>query len=498
VRRAAAVLVVLLAGGVAACSLILGIPGDRFVVDGGCEVPDAFGGQTCFGCTPMSSEELLNACTPGACTPFDNRARIANFDGKLRPLPPPPDAGADLAPDDGGEPDGGIDDGGPPLDDGGGAADLGGGGVACASLKNPVYLYGSSGLSLGMKTLAQAIASVATIVYLQDASCNGLDAILTGDPRMQGRADYWVANLDDPQKCDLEPQGHAPDIGLCDVFPNTCIPNFPGLPANVGDFQGPVQTFMFTVPRKSTQTAISAEAAYNVYGFGSQSGVAPWTDERYIAKRTSKSGNQSVIGATIGVPPPQWRGDTVVSASDMVPHLLAYSDPERAIGITSADVADKMENRMVVRTLAYQHLGQKCAFLPDSELGSYDKRNVRDGHYFLWAPIHFYTRVQNGIPPNPLVRDVVNFLIGAKPLPDPNYDLISAFKASGLIPGCAMSVSRSREGGALVPAAPKPSCDCYFDKAAPGGGAIGCQVCGKDADCPQSKPSCNFGYCEPR
>src|SRR5205823_6513413 len=101
----------------------------------------------------------------------------------------------------------------------GGAIDMtsagdGGAGLACASLPNPVYLYGSSGLSLAMKTLAQAIASVATIVYVQDASCNGLNSILVGDPLMTGQGSYWVANLDDPQPCSLEPQGRHPDIGL--------------------------------------------------------------------------------------------------------------------------------------------------------------------------------------------------------------------------------------------------------------------------------------------
>lgn len=495
----------------AACSLILGIPGGRYLVDGGCDVPDG----------PLSSEELLNACTPAMCTPFDNRARIAGFDGGLRPLPSPTDDGGtpdlaapdlavpdlalpDLAPpDDGGAMDAmGDDDGGASSD--GGALDATSGsdggspGVACASLENPVYLLGSSGLALAMKTLAQAIASDATIVYVQDASCNGLDSIRIGNPLLRGQGNYWVANLDDPQLCDLPPAGRAADVGLCDVFPETCLgPGFV-LPPTVGDFQGPVQVFMFTVPRQSLEQAISAEAAYNVYGFGKGSGVAPWTDERYIAKRTDKSGNQSVIGATIGVPPPVWRGDTVVSSTDMVPRLLGYADPKRAIGITSADVADKQENRALVRTLAYQHFGQNCAFLPDSDLGSYDKRNVRDGHYFMWAPIHFYAHVQGGVPTDPKVRDVINFLTGAKPLPNPSYDLIGAFKGAGLVPRCAMEVGRSREGGAIAPATPRPSCACYFDKAAPGGGAPDCQTCAKDLDCPQMRPSCNFGYCEPQ
>ena len=122
--------------------------------------------------------------------------------------------------------------------------------------------------------------------------------------------------------------------------------------------------------------------------------------------------------------------------------------------------------------------------------------NAGDGHYYLWAPLHFYARVTGGVIADPAVRDVVNYLTGAKPLPDRNTDAIGALKRGGLVPRCAMRVTRAKEGGGQSPLAPRPSCGCYFESAVPSGGAPGCKVCNLDSDCPREKPSCNFGYCE--
>ncbi len=116
----------------------------------------------------------------------------------------------------------------------------------------------------------------------------------------------------------------------------------------------------------------------------------------------------------------------------------------------------------------------------------------------MWAPFHFYARVRSGVIEDTLVRDVVNYLTFAKALPDKNTDAISALKAGGLVPRCAMSVARTKEGGPLAPFEPRPSCSCYFEAAPPGGSTPACRACTKDTDCSADAPSCNFGFCEPR
>jgi hypothetical protein len=455
--------------------------------DASCTEPTAFGGRGCFRCSPMTAPDLRNACTSAECTPFDNEARIPGYvagaprrEATPAAIAPAPEAGAP------------VDAGGGTVADGG----AGSGRPKCSELlPRPVYLYGSSALNLGLRTLSQAISAKATIVYQYDTSCPGLDAILTGITRLKGVAQYWPPGQDQPLSCDVEGEQSA-DIGLCDVAPESCIPNFPGSP-NLVDDSGPAQVFMFSVPKGSTQKSISAEAAYSVFAYD-DAGVEPWVDPSSLVRRGPGSGVQLTIAASLDLLPQFWRGVIKAKSSELKPGLLAVATPEKALGITSADVAEEADARANLRTLAYQHYGQSCAFTPDSSVGSSDKRNVRDGHYELWAPYHFYTRGQNGRTQDPFIAEIVSYLTGAKALPNRNTDFITTLKQAGLVPTCAMHVTRAREGARLVPFHPSPSCSCYFDASPPGGVVpAGCKSCATSAECPSTAPNCNFNYCEP-
>ena len=442
-----------------------------------CIDPTAFGGQGCFSCEPTSTEQLLNACTTAECTPFDNAARIPGYAaGDVLGEPTPAPAEQVPTPTAPGEPDPNL--------------------VKCADLSpRPVYLYGSTALNLGLRTLAQAISETATLVYQNDTSCSGLDSILTGITRLKGTALYWARGDSQPRSCAIDGTQLA-DIGLCDVSPQSCVSDFAGSP-NLVDDLGPAQVFMFTVPNGSSQRTISAEAAYAVFAYD-DAGVEPWSDPESLVRRGTGSGVQLTMSASLGLEPRFWRGAIKQRSSEVKPALLALDDPEKALGITSADVAEEPDTRANLRTLAYQQFGQSCAFTPDSSLGSSDKRNVRDGHYELWAPFHFYTRGQNGRTQDPFVAEIVSYLTGAKPLPNQNTDFITTLKQAGLVPPCAMRVTRAREGARIEPYNPSPSCSCYFEASPPGGTVPQhCQACSTSSECPSSAPNCNFGYCEP-
>jgi hypothetical protein len=483
-RKASFVATVIAALGSSGCDSLIGLKdfeirsgfGDAAAA-AGCIDPTGFDGRGCYSCTPRDSSELLDACTSSPCTPFANTVRIPNFANYAnRPAPTP---AAEAPP--------------PPPGTGGGDVELPQ--QRCQDLPSPVYLYGSSALNLGLRTLSQAIAGTATVVYQNDTSCLGLDSILTGITRLRGVAQYWPAGSDQPLPCAIENEQPA-DIGLCDVSPTSCIPGFAGN-ANLVDDIGPAQVFMFTVPNGSSQRTISAEAAYSVFGYDA-GGVEPWTDPASLVRRGVSSGVQLTIAASLELEPRFWRGVIKQRSSEVKPALLALANPDRALGITSADVAEEADTRANLRTLAYQQIGQNCAFTPDSSLGSSDKRNVRDGHYELWAPFHFYTRGQNGRTQDPFIAEIVSYLSGARPLPNGNTDFITTLKQAGLVPTCAMRVTRTREGARIAPYEPSPSCGCYFD-ASPPGGVIpeGCQACVNSSDCPGSAPNCNFGFCEP-
>lgn len=443
-----------------------------------CFDPTGFEGRGCYSCPSGNPDQLLNACTTSPCTPFDNPTRIPDFSSYAeRPAPTPIEVDPPPPPAGGGEEE--------PLP-----------AQRCADLTpRPVYLYGSTALNLGLRTLAQAIAGTATLVVQNDTSCLGLDSILTGITRLKGEAQYWPAGSTQSLPCAIEGEQSA-DIGLCDVSPTSCIPGFSGN-ANLVDDIGPAQVFMFTVPNGSSQRAISAEAAYTVYGYD-DGGVEPWTDPTSLVRRGVASGVQLTIAGSLSLEPRFWRGVIKQRSSEVKPGLLALADPERALGITSADVAEEADTRANLRTLAYQQFGQSCAFTPDSSLGSSDKRNVRDGHYELWAPFHFYTRGQNGRTQDAFIAEIVSYLSGARPLPNGNTDFITTLKQAGLVPACAMRVTRTREGARIEPYEPSPSCGCYFDASSPGGVIPPeCKACETSAECPAGTPNCNFGFCEP-
>jgi hypothetical protein len=360
----------------------------------------------------------------------------------------------------------------------------------CAELPNPVVVTGAGKVIIA--DLAKSLSATGiTVIYKLQGSCLALDAILNSTEvgsATDFEAIYWDST--EEQTCELDTAGVVADIGISDVFATTCqdLPN--GLPSNVGDFFGPVEAYTFVVPKTSMQKSISREAAYFVFGFGSESGVDPWTDGSTIFHRDDKSGTQQMISAAIGVPATMWKGTAATSSSDLVMKLTTSPKPEATIGILTAEVAGA--SRASLNVLAYQDEGQTCGYWPDSTPTAFDKRNVRDGHYAIWGPLHLLTKVSGGTPVNPNAADIIAYLTGTKEVV--GLDLISLFAKAGIIPECAMHVMRESELGPLSSFAPGKACGCYFESVATGSSS--CDTCATDNECPDAMPKCNYGFCE--
>jgi len=370
--------------------------------------------------------------------------------------------------------------------------------VECPSLSHPVYVTGSTAAKPLLAEIGKYMASLSpaiSVVYLGQGSCTGADAILNGTP-LKGSGTTALSTWDTSGtegKCDIPATTSIQaDIGISDVFATTCF-NLPGgLPSNMGDFLGPVQAMVFATPKTSSEKSISAEAGYYVYGFGSASGVSPWTDETKLFKRDELSGTQRMIAAAIGVPADKWKGTGTSSSGDLLKKLTATSVGDGGLGILAADVAE--DNRATVNVLAYQHTGQACGYFPNRDLGSNEKMNVRDGHYAIWGALHLFTRLDsNGYPLNKEAGDVIGYLAGTKVAPS-SLDLIYLEAQRHVVPPCAMRVKRTQEMGPLMSFSPTGACGCYFEKAA--NGASTCQSCAKNADCPKGRPVCSYGFCE--
>lgn len=484
----------------------------------GCVDETGFDGVGCYRCEANDIITLENTCTGTTCVPFDNGLRLPLVKQNVLPdLPAPGGGGSGGTGGTGGA--GGT--GGGAGSGGGGSAGSSGVGFACDNLSadgTVIYVTGSSAAKPFLQQIAQQMSlQKVFVVYTSTGSCVGVDAIFNGTlmrtgpaPAPAASATYWESSSSTGKACDLPAEGVGADLGISDVFAPSCpgfeLANLEAL--RIRDAHGPVQTMTFVVPGNSKYKEISQQAAYLVFGLGKNGQVLDlagnqpiWNDEASILQRSSSSGTQAMLAAAIGVPPGKWKGKTNKGSDDVANLVQAASATQQAadatIGILGADYIDSRNLRAQIRVLAYQDTHQVCAVTPDSTDTAKDKRNVRDGHYPIWGPLHLLYKVNAaGDPQNAAIRtqlvDMVGYLSGSKALPN-GVGLIDVYAQSGLIPECAMRVTRNADGGAITPAKPAQPCSCLFEKKATG--ATDCKTCKVQGDCGAAE-TCSQGYCE--
>lgn len=442
-------------------------------------VASGLGPPGCFFGTATNANQFANACSTAECAPFDNCARLgdcSNSDGGMGPLAPPVDLGAAPAP---------VNTETAPT-------------VNCVDPSRPnlIYVTGSTNFPPLLKAVAPLLAAGSpayTVVFLPQTSCKGAASVYDPDPTkhvikdISGNWAFYYGADGSQQYCLLGAAGAPVDVGESDVYAATC-----GYAASPGiaDYDGPIQAVTFVVPSQSTQQSISAEAAHLVFGAGGGGGkVAPWINPALYFVRSSGTGTIQLPSRAIGVPPTAWWGIDRLSADNLRASLegIDPTSAEQAIGVLSSDFADRA--RANLRVLMFQQAGQSCGYLPDSSPTSFDKANVRDGHYPIWGPIHLFTANNNSVPSEGAGALVTQFSV-----PRLEQPLLDAIITSGYIPACAMRVQRSEEMGALASYQPQFGCGCYFENAVDGKSS--CTVCNGPGDCPAGRPACNYGFCE--
>jgi hypothetical protein len=450
--------------------------------------------SNCFYGTPQQPQDFLNQCSVAQCLSFDNCSRIGLCDGGdlspplLAPAPPDPPAASDA-----GSADGGVAALPSCLDAANGRAQV-------------VYITGSSNFPPLLAKLAPLVLVRGfTPVFQVSSSCTGVKSVfgsqpaelLINDPKPGPNAKYaaYFTAGGTQVPCTLGPTGAQVDIGESDIFSTTCGYASPG--GAIGEYLGPIQPMVFVVPSKSGQTAITSEAARAVFGMGGNNGAAaPWTDPHLYFVRNANTGTQQMIAHAIGVPANAFWGVDRGTAANVDALIRVISDQglaEQAIGIISTDYYDS--DRGNLNALAFKAQGQGCAYLPDSTESKRDKLNVRDGHYPIWGPLHFFAAVSNGVPVSPGATAFVSVVS----VPNIPKELLDAFIGSSLVPTCAMNVQRSTELGPLAQYAAPFQCGCYFEASLNGAAPSGCGRCTTANDCTDpARPACNLGYCEIR
>ena len=389
--------------------------------------------------------------------------------------------------------------------------------VACADttvLGNPVYMAGSSAFEPILGQLAVQIKAKQgiSIIYSPISSCNGVLAVSPSPDNpvlspLSTTPHYYTADPTDSTKvvqnsCTLSNNTFAA-IGVSDVAFSSC--QNVDKPANIGEWAGPEQAMLIVVPKANyTTTALSSQQAAAIWGCGTQSGVPPFANENAIQQRSQTSGTQILVARNIGVPESAFKGAPNGSSGVMVQSLLNPNYQQNGIGFVAADIY--AGQRANLNAVAFRGIGQTKAYYPDSTAIATDLKNVRDGHYMIQGPLHFFVPLvatAGGAPaPAANAKLVIDWLTGAVPI-DPtdtqNIKYVNTVALGGDVPQCAMKVKIDKDGGKFSPYHPQVSCTCAFEAAKLVQSAPGtCTThCTSDADCTTVPGTrCQTGYCE--
>jgi hypothetical protein len=390
--------------------------------------------------------------------------------------------------------------------------------VDCTTLPNPVHGIGGSAGTPFIRNLAKALAAGGedfTVVYADTGACDAMTWLVVkpNDGLTKG-AKYWNASTGVEGTCTY-PSGSTvrADWGSMAQEATTCG-GVTAKPKTLGESLGPNSGFSLVAPISSSNFAISSDAVYYIYGFGPGTGhdVGPWKTAASIGSRTTTSAAGLLLAKAVGLPTsrplfgsnitarPQQDVKTNQGAIDYVTsEPAAVADPDSALAFCSTETVESGTNRSKVRTLAFQAKGQEVAYFPDSSDTASDKKNLREGRYFLWGPHHIFVRLdESGQAVNARAGKLAEYFSGKRELPGAKT-FLDVVVETNVIPQCAMHVSRADDMGPLSSFQPDQPCGCFFDDKK--GFDHGCTTCSasdgsKDSACPAEAPVCRHKFCE--
>ncbi|HVW26328.1 MAG TPA: hypothetical protein VHC69_13255 [Polyangiaceae bacterium] len=410
--------------------------------------------------------------------------------------------------------------------------------IDCAALPDPkVFIEAGDTQMTFLGDLARQLRDAAdpiTLVYLPRSTCTLADNHFNARPTTETMR--YVPSISEsptwngtPHQCNNRAGGFLMDLGIGATFISSCSQTIQSeQPSDTDIVPGPILGYGFVVPDGSLDAAsggITWDEAYYVFsGMGQSVNAVPWTAEPNPATGTPSVYIRNATASTLltcaanvdptKLPASSWvgyrksgqddRSSVVVSGVENAPPGLR----DATIGILGVDLYD--QNRQNLDILAFQGPGQKYGYYPDSTPSLKDKRNVRDGHYLPWAYTEYLVKVDSShAPTNPLVARLIDLVQGDKETHvvskagvSPAFDLdsVQIVARNGMVPDCAMQVSRKIDGGDFSLYSPSAPCGCSFEAAAEPSlktdpkWSARCTTCTSDASCGSGK--CRHGYCE--
>jgi len=376
-------------------------------------------------------------------------------------------------------------------------------------LPNPVYGSGGSAVTPTLRSIATALAALPeeeriTIYFSDPGACAGYEYFRQPDALLQATFRYW--NESGVESTCEAPQSVVQFAHMGNT-PALCPGDVP-LPEGAQRYVAPVQTIDIIANYDSQERTISAEALYHIFGFGpgyEDRTVSPWDNPNAVFVRRTSSFVHQIIAQAVGVPAAGFKLPTanfLQTNPEIVAAVANWGDEEgedigEGLGYVSGSNAVTGQRAEQTRTLAYQHFDQSCAYLPDSQEETYDRKNVRSGQYFFWTPAWLYAFADDdGLAEDPAVRNLIGWFDGSIDGPS-GVDVQQLIVQAGDVPLCAMNAIRP--DGDLSPiqsyAPPRP-CNGWYDFIATG--ATEYQSCEETDDCDGKDDGevCRFGYCE--
>lgn len=364
-----------------------------------------------------------------------------------------------------------------------------------------------------IRALGKLLVKSATplrIIYRNRPTCNIRVDMFTGN-KMFAVTDGTTARTvryvhvnqaEDPTECTV-PAKDSTDVnnplqpitlGIGATYLTSCTDAVPANPS-LGIFDGPIQAYGFVTNVKSTQNAITAEEGYLAYGFTEGAGEAnPWVVQALRFKRSNTASTSLTMAAAIRLKTSEMKTAPALvpeTSNQLIAEVQKDTNPEATLGILGMDLYDV--NRDKVKVLPFKSFGQRFAYYPDKTSTTFDKQNVRDGHYLPWSPTPYMAIMDGtGKIADPAAKRFYDLVLGLRR--DPDVDGLRVTAQTGLIPECAMKVTREGDGADLKLYDDPAPCGCFFEKNVRVEGGATCKACTDDTPCGGGK--CRHGYCE--
>ena len=283
-------------------------------------------------------------------------------------------------------------------------------------------------------------------------------------------------------------------LGIGATYLSDCTDVIASPDASVAQFAGPILPYGFITHNQSTQSGITYEEAHLAWGYTEGFGNAsPWLIQNLRFKRSNTASTTLTMASAIDLKATDLKAAPALSpetSQQLITVVAAATNPEASIGVLGMDLRDA--NRSVIKMLPFKAKNQRYGYWPDKTNDSFEKQNVRDGHYLPWAPTPYIAKTDaSGSIADPLAKRFYDLVLGNRV--DADVNGLRVITKAGLVPQCAMKVTRPSDGADLTSYSDANPCGCFFEANVPQG-ATSCTTCTDDSSCGGGK--CRFGYCE--